>query len=837
MPEASPGVLSEACTLLDPAAVPPPRRSDLIVRPLGNDGQYVIKDPVTGKYFNVGEQEHFLLSALDGQQSGAQICAAFEERFAESLDVADLQDFLEMARRRGLLGPAETPDQPGAKAPAEGEAHENSPGQRPADGRKQPGRSAERQSIFHLRFRVFDPDRLFNRLEPKIRFFWTKGFLLLSSIGIVAAAFLVWTNREELISRFPDTFSWTSVLLVWVLIVAVTTLHEFAHGLTCKHYGGDVHEVGFLLLYFTPCFYCNVSDAWLFREKWKRLWVGLAGGYFDLCLWAAATFLWRLTIQDSLVNYLAWASLSVCGARSLLNLNPLVKLDGYYVLSDWLEVPNLARRAQQYWMATLRWLLWGAPRPEPMPRAALILPYAIVSWAFIISLLGALFTGLIRFQGSRLGPWGIGISLFLFVMLVRSQFRGLTDGEVRNMFAQRHKRTVFWMMGLGLVPVGLILGHINDRVSGSFQVRPRTRLEIRAPEAGFLQEVTVEEGGQVSPGTVIGRLHVPDLESNVAKKRAEVRECQAGLRRLEAGPRPEEVTEQRLRVSRAQAWRDLAKEDLARARQALEEELNRLDLQIAQFANEADYAKQTLAHAEKLFKQRAMSGQQLLAEKKNCQVAESQWEQARAQKRSREASGTLQAEAELARREKELADVRAALTLLEAGTRPEEIEAERAKLARLQEELKYLEGIQERVVLRSPVAGVITTPRMTEKNAQYFEKGAVVCVVEDISNLEAEITLNEEDEAIVKPGQLIELKARSLPFQTFYARVDRKAPSAVVAQGRVQGTVNVYCRLDDSDASLLSGATGFARVYRGSRSIGAALADRGLRYLRTEFWW
>ena len=130
-----------------------------------------------------------------------------------------------------------------------------------------------------------------------------------------------------------------------------------------QYYGGQVREIGFLLMLFMPCFYCNVSDAWLFREKSKRLWVTLAGGYFELFLWSLAVFVWRLSIQDTLVHYLAFVVLGVCGLQSLVNFNPLIKLDGYYLLSDWVEVPNLRQRAVGYVSARLRWLLWGARRP------------------------------------------------------------------------------------------------------------------------------------------------------------------------------------------------------------------------------------------------------------------------------------------------------------------------------------------------------------------------------------------------------------------------------------------------------------------------------------------
>src|SRR5262249_25708288 len=149
------------------------------------------------------------------------------------------------------------------------------------------------------------------------------------------AAVLAWAYRHELASPFAHALRWETAILAWLALAAVTTLHEFAHGLTCKHHGGEVHEVGFLFLFLMPCFYCNVSDAWLFREKSKRLWVTLAGGYCDLVLWALAVFAWRLTLPGGWPHYLAWVVLVVCGARVFFNFNPFLKLDGYYLLSDW----------------------------------------------------------------------------------------------------------------------------------------------------------------------------------------------------------------------------------------------------------------------------------------------------------------------------------------------------------------------------------------------------------------------------------------------------------------------------------------------------------------------
>ncbi len=811
--------------MADLETIPPPRRPELLVRPLGDDGQHVVKDPGTGAYYNLGEVESFLLLRLDGRQTVGTICSAFAEKFGEALAPNDLDEFVTMARGQGFLQPA-VPESAVRAAPAAA-----APAPAPAPKRK-------RQSLLYWRFRFFDPDRLFTWLEPKLAFCWTRAFVLFSLTCVLAAAAVFGANLHDYFAFLPSALHFKTVVLMWATIVVVTLGHEFAHGLTCKHHGGEVHEVGFLLIFFMPCFYCNVSDAWLIREKSKRLWVTLAGGYHDLFIWALAVLVWRLTLESTVVHYTAWVVMAVCGVRVFINFNPLFRLDGYYLLSDWVEMPNLRPRSLTCMMAHVRWWLWGAARPEREERGRLLLTYGVTSWLFSMAYLALMFAGFFYLFGRHWGVPGLaGVAVLAYVILPK-MFRGFTAGEVAKMFRVRRKRVLVWGSILAGVPALLFLVHIEDKATGQFRIRPTTRAEVRAPVSGFLQVVYLDEGARVSPGMQVGRMDIPDLDSKLAQKRAELAEARAKLKLLKIGPRPEEIAEQRERVRRSKSWRDLARQDLDRKDRALSEELTRLHEQATQKRAELVSARENLQRGRRLREQRALSGEEFEKLEKECHVTQAQLEQALAQKRERVTVGTLEAEAELARRQKDLADAQAALNLLEAGTRPEEIEAEEARLRRLEEERRYLEGQRGKLRLASPVPGLITTPHLREKVGQFFKEGDLICEVEEPCTLEAEIAVEEQDVARVELGQAVEMKARALPFETFHGRVERVAPVAAKAEKTdVQSAVTVGCRLQGGDAALRPGMTGHARIYCGRRPVGEILGRSILRFLRTEFWW
>ncbi len=819
----------------------PMHRPGLVIRPLGGDGRYVVKDPHSGAYFELGEEEHFLLQQLDGEQDAGDVCRAFGERFGEPLSADDLDGFVAMAAKQGLLRDGETE----RRSDGEQNPRNNSVAPPPSISPSlRPSVSKPRQSLLYWRRNIFDPDRFFTRLAPKIPFFWTPAFLFVSAACIALATLIVWTGRHELAGSLRSSLRWETAVLVWLTLLAVTLLHESAHGLTCKHYGGEVHEIGFLLMYFMPCFYCNVSDAWLFPEKSKRLWVTFAGGYFELFLWALAVFVWRVTVPGSLINGLAFVVLSVCGVQTLFNFNPLLKLDGYYLLSDWLEVPNLRQRSFERFKAHARRLLWGGAGPAPHRRGRVLTLFGLVSWSFSVFFLCGMCLALMHWATHSV--WGIagmiGVGL-LTVASLRGLFSGFLAGEVKTMLRSRPLRMVVWIGTLGLLVAGACLIEVEDRATGPFTLRARTHADVPAPIAGVLRLAYVEEGDCVPEGMVLFRVEVPELAPKLGRKRAERDEAAARLAQLETGTRPEEITAGRQRVERALGARDLAAAHLERTRSAHVAESQRLDQEIVLARAELRAAESALQSARGLREQQALSAAQYEAAAAEADVRAAQVEQALADRRAHDAAGVLVAEQELAGRERELGEAQSALTLLEAGTRPEEITAQRARLRQIEADVEELEAIERKQTVIAPTAGVVVTPHVADRIGRHFSQGEVICVLDDVEQLTAEIALSEDAVRRVSGGQSARLRPRGLTMETIATNVNHVAAAAaatipgMAATGTLPSTVTIACDVPNPERRLRPGMTGYARIDTGRRSIAAIVQDRVLHYVRTEFWW
>jgi putative peptide zinc metalloprotease protein len=787
-------------------AAPPKLRGDLTVSQQQAAGATVcvVKDPVSGKFFRFGELEQFIADQLDGETPLDMVRQRTEEAFRATLPAQTLTAFIKSLEKGGLLETEETTERGKARA-----------------GR--PGRI--RGSLLYLRFPFFDPDRLFNRLVHRLRFCFTPQFLVLSAALILLATgttIVQWSDVSQDLARL---YHLSAIPLFLVVSFVVASAHEFAHGLTCKRFGGEVHELGFLLIYFTPAFYTNVSDAWLFPEKAKRLWVGFAGPYFELFLWALATLAWRLTDVETTVNYVALMVMTLSGIKTLFNLNPFIKLDGYYLLSDYLELPNLRQKAFRHVGGLAKRLFGVGERiAADLSRRErwVYLAYGLVGSLVSLSLLGYV----LATTGGYLIENHQPLPLLLLTSLagVRSRrklrrlFRGSPDPldpsddgddivppppadasapteptKPRGKNRRRARwRPRAWWMALGAAALAFVFfGRMQLRIGGAVTVLPEANADVRAEVEGLVEDIAVDEGDEVRAGDVIARLANHALVADLRKTEASIRETRAVLKKLEVGPTAEELAVATAGVSKA--------EDQLR------------------------YAQNSVTRLGQLVETAAATRQELEAAQQQATAAEN-----------------------------DLADARAKLDLLRRRNRPEDIEASRARLASLETQQRFLDGEVRELTVVSPTTGIVATPsrQLTAMVGQLVSRGALIAKVYGINTVAAQIVVSEKEIADVRVVQPVALRVRAYPDVAFHGTVTAVAtegtptPGAeATAAGGSAGsgagpgrTFLVTTQIDNHSLLLKPGMTGQGKIYGGQRRIIGLITRRLARTFKVEFW-
>ena len=806
---------------------------------VGSD-EFVIKNSRNASYFHAGAQEFFLLKTLKNPCTFSQLQQGFQEQFGEELQWNDVDDFLLSITRRGLVSNSlrwDTSDKVNWKN--QDDDDEDSPEDNSfSENRKPSG------SIFFYRVPLVNPDAYLSAIVRIVPWVWTRAFLL-TSLGCLAFALTVMlSNRAELAASFHAALRWETLFLLGLTTLVVTVLHELAHGATCKRFGGEVREAGVLILMLMPCLYVNVSDAWLLADRKKRMLITAAGGYMDLCLWCIAVFAWRITLPGTLTNHLSFVVLTTCGTRGLINFNPLLRLDGYYLLSDFLRIPNLYSRGRSRWIKYLNCLLWGAPHPENIPQGKLLFFYGLVSWWFSIAFLNLVLINIMRYAGKQFGLIGFLFGGLLLIYALRRVFRGFLGVEFMNMIRSRTFRTTAWLAGIAVISALLYYIPTPYYTVGDFEVRPGDRVDVPVPLNSFISRVLVEDGSLVNEGDALVELQAPDLLSHLETKEAELKEAEANLARLKVGPRAEEVADQESRVTRMKAWCELGRLEVQTTSAALEHQLKALEHRVSQTQTQLTYAQSAYVQSQSLNKLGALADVQLQRERAQMEVLQERLGEVKSEQSGRATEGIRIAIAELSRREQELADAEGKLKLLKLGSRPEDIAAEEARRERLIEELAFLKNQRSRLIVVAPTNGYVSAPRLRERVGRYNTQGTLLCQVEKPGVPRVEIFVAEDDAMSVKSGQPVYFKARALPFETFLGSVERISPATAKPEDSVTSpqpafrqTVVVHCRVDCAEGKLKSGMTGFGRVDRGWSTIGRVLLTSASRYVRTEFWW
>jgi putative peptide zinc metalloprotease protein len=510
---------------------------------------YVLQDLVSERFHRFSAPTFHLIGLMDGHTT---VQAIWDQTMASLGDAAPTQD--EVIRLLGQLHGADVlqcdvpPD--AAEIFRRRETHE------------QRTRWRKLMSVFAWQVPLFDPDRLVTRMMPALRpWFGLTGFVLWCVVvgaGLVAAA----THWSELSRNVLDrVLAPGNLVMLWLVFPLLKLCHEFGHALAVKARGGEVHEMGVMILVLTPVPYVDASATWAFREKWARVGVGAAGMMVELFIAALALGLW-LAIEPGVLRALLFNIMLIAGVSTVIfNANPLLRFDGYFMLMDALEIPNLRARSTQYLGFLFERYAFKRTDAEPPvstsgERVWFVL-FAVSSFVYRIFvimaivvylgeqslLLMAVFAGFTSVAWLVIPGWRIGSHLFGSPRL--RKLRGRAVG-------------VSGMVLVGVLALLFVLPvPLRTRAEGVVWLPDEAF--ARAGADGFITRVAATSGTRVHRGDLLLQTNDPELAAEVRVLTARLQELDARLREL--------MVSDRTKAQRVEEERAFAQGQLNRARE------------------------------------------------------------------------------------------------------------------------------------------------------------------------------------------------------------------------------------------------------------------------------
>jgi len=760
----------------------------------------VVKDPVTARYFRFTESQAAILDLLHEPIDAEALAARASEKLGGSIPVSTIEGFLKSLEDKWLLD-----------TPAVQEKLATMESQKLQD-----------RNVLYWKLASINPERIFEWLLPRTRWAFTRAFHMFAAFSILMGFTLSYLHWSEFTRGAQGLFNLHGLFFLWIVTFTVTTMHEFSHGMTCRHFGGTVKEVGFMLIYFQPAFYCDVSDSWMFTSKRHRMWVTFAGGYFQLVVWGVCTMIWRVTDPDTLINQIVLVVIVYSGLQTLVNFNPLIKLDGYYMLSDYLEIPNLRAKATTTLWSWVAGRNPAAPQERPWREERAQLIYGLASFAFSTTLLIYVYSALYTWATSSFALAGlVGFAMFSTFTLKRTALDSVTGLKAVATRASYRK----WRNGIIVLVLLIVVfaGHWELTIPAEFKVLARSEMPVRTETEGIIVDLMVHEGSRVSKGDVLARLRDPVKLQDLSELRGTLEAKKNELALLRAGARPEDID----RKEKAVATKRVELENSRRnqeARSQLTQTLERKKQELVLEQQQLALAKELLAGG--------------LAPRIDVDKADNA-----VKVRERdigETEGALRTLTETSDREfnlktRELAEAESDLKAMKAGNRPEQIREAEADMVKLTQQAAILDHELAKTDVRAPIDGIVTTPFVEKKLNQHLDPGDELCRIADIARVTIEMQVPEREMSEVHYGNPVSMKARGLPALRLEGRVDFIAPVAQTVNG--QQMVPVKSELQNDDLLLKPEMTGFAHISCGQRRIFDLLTYRLIRWVRTEFWY
>jgi len=402
-------------------------------------------------------------------------------------------------------------------------------------------------NVLFPRIRLWDPDRFLCRWMPVARLIFSKfgAFIWLIVVGLALATVLPqWDQLKAAATNTLDfQHNFENVFLLYGTFVVIKLIHELGHAFSCRRFGGECHELGIMLLVLVPTPYVDASTAWSFPSKWERIFVGAAGMIVELFVAALCAFVWRFTNPATypLVSQLAYNAMFVASVSTLIfNANPLLRYDGYYILSDVLEIPNLRQKSTEYSLGLIKRHIFRLKLQQPLPpigQRVWLLTYSLASSiyrVFIGVMIVVLVYEKVPVVGVLVAMGGVitwaGVPMYQLVKYL------VLDPELHR---KRKRAIAFSVMVAAIVVLLVFQVRFPVHVEFAGIVQPDDPMNaagvvqsgvLKCAGAGRVAAVLAQDGQIVKAGDPILRLDDPEVRRDVALYTAKIDQAEAKMR-------------------------------------------------------------------------------------------------------------------------------------------------------------------------------------------------------------------------------------------------------------------------------------------------------------------
>lgn len=514
---------------------------------------YVLQDPASERYHRFSPAAYFVIGLMDGRRAVQEVWDVALRKLGD--DAISQDEFIQ------LLAQLHAADVLQCDVPPD--THEMF---RRRERLRRKKWQQKALSVFAWQIPLIDPERFLARFVGLVAPFYSRiGFVLW--LLVVGAAILVAGSHWNELGRstLDQLLAPRNLLMIWLLFPLIKAIHELGHGFAVKAFGGEVHEMGVMILVLTPVPYVDASAAWAFRSKWQRIVVGAAGMAVELVIAAIALAVW-VNAEPGMTRSIAYNTMLIAGVSTVVfNANPLLRFDGYYMLMDFLEIPNLRTRANQY-LAYLaeRWL-FGRHDAEPpiSTRGERIwfVAFSVTSFFYRILVVLAIlvYVGEISFL--------LGM---IFAVLTTTMWFGIPGFKIVEYLVNSPR--IRRVRSRAVVATALVVGGLAALIF-AVPAPLRTMTEgvvwvpdeglVRAGADGFVQKVIAKPGDWVKKGDPLLEIYDRDIAT-------EVRVLEARLQELQARHR-EQVVADRVKAQILDEEMAYVRSKLARAKERSEE--------------------------------------------------------------------------------------------------------------------------------------------------------------------------------------------------------------------------------------------------------------------------